>query len=92
MMNQFGPERPVYDLTEDFRRFLIDPDEETFRSIFNRLLALGEVRGWLVSQMRVACCVNEAKGYQGEQGMSGVVESYIDKNFRSNLEVIKRAL
>jgi hypothetical protein len=92
MINQFGPERPVYDLTEDFRRFLIDPDREKFLSIFNRLSAMEDPRDWLVSQMRAACCVREAKGHQDEQGMSDVDESYIAKNFRSNFEVIKRAL
>jgi hypothetical protein len=92
MINQFGPERPVYDLTEDFRRFLIDPDEETFLRIYSRLSAVSEPLDWWVSQMRAACCVREAKGHQDEQGMSDVDESYIAKNFRSNFEVIKRAL
>jgi hypothetical protein len=99
MMNQFGPERPVYDLTEDFRQLLIDPDLVKFLSIHNRLSALREAvdssvhpLNWLASEMQAACCVREAKGHQGEHGMSGVVESYIDKNFRSNLEVIKQAL
>ena len=99
MMNQFGPERSVYDLRKDFRQLLIDPDLVKFLSIHNRLSALREAvdssvhpLNWLASQMRAACCVGEAKGPQDEQGMSGVDESYIDKNFRSNLEVIKRAL
>jgi len=97
MINQFGPERPVYDLRDDFRRFLIDPDKEKFLSIYNRLSREAEDASvyavdWLVSEMRAACCVREAGGHQDEQGMSGVGESYIDKNFESNLKVITRAL
>jgi len=99
MLNQFGPERPVYDLVEDFRQLLIDPDLVKFLSIHNRLSALREAvdssvhpLDWLASEMRAACCVGEAQGPQDEQGMSGVDESYIDKNFRSNLKVITRAL
>ena len=97
MINQFGPERPVYDLRDDFRRFLIDPDKEKFLSIYNRLSREAEDASvyavdWLVSEMRAACCVREAGGHQDEHGMSGVVESYIAINFRSNREVIEQAL